>query len=207
MRKNSLRILVAVILGTCFIACARRLPKSGAATVPAQPAAATSAPAGDGKSKDAPGGKFMHAPSRIELSWPAGWVQTQKEGYEWTIVPAGAPGGAERWISLDVPSLPFHPPGMIPIGQVESGYLDDLKKQYGKLDVKELTPPKLPDAKLRMVRVAWEKDGPGMQQTALLIVHDDHVYIIRERSDVEHEQSTRETFDSVTSSIHWVGKK
>jgi hypothetical protein len=86
---------------------------------------------------------------------------------------------------------------------VESGYLDDLKKQYGKLDTKELTPPTLPNAKERFVRAAWQKDGQSMQQTALLLVHDDHVYILRERSDVDHEQPTRETFDAVVSSIKW----
>ena len=112
-------------------------------------------------------------------------------------------GAAVRWIALDVPTLPWHPSGMIPMGSVENGYLDDLKKQFGKLDIKELTPPKLPNAKDRLVRAAWQKDGKSMEQTALLIVHNDHVYIFRGRSDTDHEQPTSDAFNSVTSSIQW----
>ena len=197
--------------------CARHGQQSSATTRPATPRAgeaimatdSSTAPA-DGKSKEsngASGGKFTHAKSGIELTYPAGWEKQQKEGYELTIVPAGASGGPERWISLDVPDLPMHVPGMIPISRVEGGYLDDLRKNYGKVDIKELTPPSVPQAKLRMVRVAWQKDSQNMQQTAVLMVHDDHVYILRARSDVDHEQPTREAFDSIVSSIHWLGKK
>jgi hypothetical protein len=44
-------------------------------------------------------------------------------------------------ISLDVPKLPPHIPGLIPIGSVRNGYLDDLKKSVGKLDTKDLPQP------------------------------------------------------------------
>src|SRR5437762_7543514 len=168
MRMRSTRGAVAVIVACLAVACARRATESNAnerATSAGGTDAmvrldATTAPSNDhAKSNDTPGGIFTYAPAGIELSWPDGWQQTQKEGYEWTIIPAGEKGsekgGAERWIPLDVPTLPFHPPGMIPIGSVESGYLDDLKKQFGKLDVMELTPAKIPRAKARFVRTAW----------------------------------------------------
>jgi len=45
-----------------------------------------------------------------------------------------------------------------------------------------------------------------MQQTALLVVHDDHVYILRARSEVAQEQATRQAFDAVVRSIRWTGK-
>jgi hypothetical protein len=208
---KSTKAAIAIVVAGLAFACARRAAQSSAKER-ATPASgveaaarldAATAPSNDrAKSNDAPGGRFSYAPAGIDLNWPSGWQQTQKEGYEWTIVPAEK-RAAECWISLDVPTLPLHPPGLIPIGRVESGYLDDLKKQYGKLDTKELTPPTLPNAKERFVRAAWQKDGQSMQQTALLLVHDDHVYILRERSDVDHEQPTRETFDAVVSSIKW----
>jgi hypothetical protein len=129
------------------------------------------------------------------------------EGFEWTIQPSGTTGSSDRWISMDIPTLPIHVPGMIPIGQVEKGYLDDLKKEVGNLETKELSPPSIPNAKMRMVRAAWKKDGRPMQQTALLMVHDDHVYIFRCRSDADHEKDTRATYDSVLSSVHWIKTK
>src|SRR3954451_8237290 len=115
MRRNAVRILVAVSLGACFVACGKRMQQTGAATLPS-PRAGGTARSADAKPKDkeAAGGKFTHAPSGIELGWPAGWEQKQKDDYEWAIFPARADGGAECWISLDVPTLPWHPPGMIP---------------------------------------------------------------------------------------------
>ena len=203
MRMKSTRGAGVIIVACLAVACARRAPQSSAdERASAAPAAATAPATEPPKSNDAPGGKFTYAPAGIELSWPAGWQQTQKEGYEWTIVPAEK-RGADCWISLDVPKLPLHPPGMIPISRVESGYVDDLKKQFGNLDTKELTPTTLPNAKERSCRCGWQKDGQNMQQTALLLVHDDHVYIIRARSDNDHEQSTREAFDAVVASIKW----
>lgn len=202
MRMKSVRGAVVVVVTGLAIACARRAAQSNADERAAAPAAATAPSVDAPKSNDALGGNFAYAPAGIELSWPSGWQQTQKEGYEWTIVPAEK-HGADCWISLDVPTLPLHPPGMIPIGRVESGYLDDLRKQFGNLDTKDLTPPKLPNAKERFCRCSWQKDGQSMQQTALLMVHDDHVYIVRARSDADHEQPTRETFDAVVASIKW----
>jgi hypothetical protein len=204
MKITSTRGATAIVVACFAIACARHSSESNATErTTAAPAATTAPSVAPAKSNDAPGGKFTYPPAGIELTWPDGWKQTKKEGFEWTIIPANDNGGPERWISLDVPTLPLHPPGMIPIGRVESGYLDDLKKDCGNLDVKELTPPKIPNAKIRFVRAGFQKDGKGMQQTALLMVHDDHVYIVRCRCDVDHEQPTRETYDAVVSSITW----
>ena len=142
-------------------------------------APSTTAPTSVGKSDATTGGTFTHAPSGITLSWPEGWKQQPSDDYVWAIVPANSMAGSERWISLDVPDLPWHPPGMIPIGSVESGYLDDLRGKFGKIETKELTPPPISDAKLRMVSVGWQQDGKSMREAALLIVHNDHVYILR----------------------------
>lgn len=163
--------------------------------------AATTAPSTN--STDAPGGCCTYKPAAITFNWPAGWLTTQIQDFQWSIVPTDDKSAATRWIAMDVPTLPIHVPGFIPIGSVEGGYLDDLRKQFGKLQIKELTPPKLPNAKERLVRAAWQKDGKSVEQTALLIVHDDHVYIFRGRSDIDHEQATSDAFNSVLSSIQW----
>ncbi|HEX3357130.1 MAG TPA: hypothetical protein VHS31_09180 [Tepidisphaeraceae bacterium] len=151
--------------------------------------------------------KFTDAKSGIEATWPAGWSRQQDKDYELLLIPEGSTDSPDRWISLDIPELPMHIPDMIPIGSVENGYLDDLRKQFGKIDVKELSPPAIPESKLRLVRTAWQKDGRAIQQTALLIVHGDHVYILRAHSDAKDEQSVRPTFDSVAGSIKWTKGK
>jgi hypothetical protein len=188
MPRNVYRLTALTILAWCSLA-------SGA-TAP------TTAPSGD-----ASGGEFTYEPAGVKLSWPSGWDKEKIENFEWGIIPGGASVSDNRWISLDIPTLPMHVPGMIPIGEVEKGYIDDLKKEFGTLDVKDLTAPTIPDAKTRLVRVGWQKDGKNWEQTALLIVHADHVYILRGRSDTDHEQPTQQTFDSVKGSIVWVKKK
>jgi hypothetical protein len=208
MKRRSIQLIVTCVVGVLVFACARHVEQTAATATPAAAGskamdAATAPAAQDEKTKASPGGKFSYPQAGIGLTWPSGWEQSQLESYEWTIFPAGEKSSQQRWISLDVPTLPWHPPGMIPITRVEKGYVDDLKKEFGTLDVKELTPPNVADSKLRCVRCGWQKDGKSMEQTALLIVHDDHVYILRSRSDAEHEQATRECFDSVVSSITW----
>jgi hypothetical protein len=137
------------------------------------PLAASTAPTTN--PSNATGGTFTYKPAAVTFNWPQGWSTTQIEDYQWSIVPADD----------------------------KSAYLDDLKKQFGNLDIKELSPPKIPNAKDRLVRAAWQKDGKSMEQTALLIVHADHVYIFRGRSDTDHEQPTTDAFNSVTASIQW----
>lgn len=201
--RTKLIASAVIILGVASFSCARRSGEASAADTKVAGKAASTAPSNDPKT----GGTFTHAPSGVQLSWPDGWKQQNKETYEWAIVPAGEDGNSDQWISLDVPDLPWHPPGMIPISKVEQGYLNDLKKHYGAIAINEQSPPSIANAKVREVRTSWQKDGKETDQTAVLIVHDDHVYIFRAYCDKDHEQPTRQTFDSVVGSIKWVKKK
>ena len=111
----------------------------------------------------------------------------------------------EPSLSLEVPKLPPHVPGMIPIGSVRNGYVDDLCKSVGKLQTSDLTPPPLPSASVRLVRSTWSgADGQARQETALLAVHADRVYILRARSLTADEKGARDAFDAVVRSIQWV---
>jgi hypothetical protein len=105
-------------------------------------------------------------------------------------------------LSLDVPDLPPHIPGMIPISPVVNGYLDDLRQQEGSIETHQETAPKMPGAQARLVRSTWDKGT--MQETALLLVHRDHVYIVRGTSRVSDETATRDAFDTIIDSIRWV---
>ena len=47
------------------------------------------------------------------------------------MLPSGARDGDKApAVSLEVPKLPPHIPGLIPLGSVVGGYIDDLKKQH-----------------------------------------------------------------------------
>ncbi len=153
------------------------------------------------------GGKFSDAKCSIQVTWTAGWSQKQSKDYDLLLIPDRSSDPSDKWISLDIPELPMHIPDMIPIGSVENSYLDDLRKQFGKIDVKELSPPAIPDSKRRMVRTTWQTNGKTIEQTALLLVHGDHVYILRAYSDAKGEDSVRPTFDAMANSIRWLKVK
>src|SRR5205823_273447 len=113
--------------------------------------------------------------------------------FELLLVPAAkASSGAtaadidhlpDWFISLDIPDLPPHPPGMIPIGMVRDGYVKDLRKQAGgKLSSGMQTAPQIPNAKTQLVRSTWNTSSGSLLELGLVFVRDDHVYILRARS-------------------------
>jgi hypothetical protein len=66
----------------------------------------------------------------------------------------------------------------------------------------------VPDAIQRFVRSQWT-DGKGVaqQETALLMVHNDGVYILRGRSSASDETKTRVAFDEIVKSLSWPAKR
>lgn len=98
----------------------------------------------------------------------------------------------------------MHLPGMIPIGLVKNGYLDDLRKHVGQLNIVEESSPEIPHAKARFVHTTWSNGGRNFVEMALLLVHADRVYIIRADSNAEAYESIRHAFDAVVRSLRWV---
>lgn len=145
----------------------------------------------------------MYEGEGVRVSWPGWWERMESKDYVLLLRSAWGAG-----ISLDVPELPAHVPGLIPLGMVVNGYLDDLKKQVGgKVDVRDEAPPAgALGGKVRMVRSEWGRSG-GQQETAVIVVHGDQVYILRGRSDVGHERETREAMEEIVGSWRWVAGK
>lgn len=148
---------------------------------------------------------FARPKLEIQLAYPPGWEARANKDYELFLKPARSGGGGDTLMSLDVPELPFHVPGMIPIGSVRSGYLDDLKKQVGAMTTEDLPAPNLGASSARMVRSRWKTpSGEGVEETALLMVHADRVYLLRERASDGHAEETRAAFDEVVRSVRWI---
>ncbi len=142
----------------------------------------------------------------IRLVYPPEWKPEESKEYELLLLSArgSAAPAAYPLISLDVPDLPPHFPGMIPIGLVKNGYLDDLKKEVGTvaIDTQESS-PKVAGAQGRMLRSTWVgKEGQSLAETALVLIHADRVYILRARFGVA-DRTTLETFDGIVKSIQW----
>jgi hypothetical protein len=195
------RPLVVVLFTLAALAaapagCSRR----AAPRKPAPSPATAPAPAGSSAAE-----RFSRPDLGVELTLPGGWRQRPSADYVLLLHAPGASDPSLASLSLDVPDLPFHLPGMIPIGPVRSGYLDDLRKQVGPLTTEDLPPPDVGGAAARRVRSTWHAGaGAEFQETALLLVHGDRVYILRARTDPAHEAETQAAFDSVVRSIRWI---
>ena len=140
----------------------------------------------------------------IHLDWPSDWSPRQSKDFVLELVPKESSGAT---ISLDVPDLPPHLPGMIRMNLVANGLLDDLKKEQPSLQVVEQKDVQMPSASARRIATTWKtKDGTEYRQDALLMVHADRVYIIRGTSPAKDAQRVRDAFEKITSSLKWIGK-
>jgi len=202
------RALGTVVLGSLIIGgCSRGGVPGG--TVPRQTGTPTTAPSPAAEEDRAGPVRFERSNLGIRLDIPQGWARRDSKDFE-LLLHHAAKGGDDAGapeLSLDVPDLPPHIPNMIPIGSVRNGYLDDLRKLVGTIKTTDLTPPPIPASAERMVRSGWsDRDGKKWQETALLLVHADRVYIVRGRSTVDDEAATRDAFDQIVRSLEWIKK-
>ncbi len=112
-----------------------------------------------------------------------------------------APDGGQ--LTLDVPVLPFHLPGMVPIDAVRNGYVEDAKKKITDGEVTNLPDPAVPDAKQHWVKIAGQKNGKPAINEAVLLVHNDRVYILSIDADDKGYQVMHDTLDAAVKSLRW----
>jgi hypothetical protein len=142
----------------------------------------------------------------ILLDYPARWVPTPNKEYVLFLLPPGAStNAADRSLSLDVPDLPPHVPGLIPFTLVKNGYISDLRKQHPDLQAREPSPPapQPPHTSAAFVLSTWSISGKTMTEAALILLHGDHVYILRANYDADGEAETRRAYDAMTGSVRW----
>lgn len=171
---------------------------TAAASTAAAAKPATSAPA----ATRASGGKFDGSKWGFTAEYPAGWTLKPSQNYEMFLVPAGT-AQSDTSVSVDVPDLPPHIPGMIPFRLVKNGYTDDLTKSHPDVQTRDETAPPVPNAKAALVTSTWKVAGKPVSETALILLHADHVYIIRAHDDPSTEKETRAAFDAVVKSLNW----
>ena len=120
------------------------------------------------------------------------------------VAPSEAAGGLAVF-TVDVPSLPLHIPGLIPIGLVANGYADDVR---GHEMADAAGPPpgeaSVPDAKARRVtRTGHDAAGHATTDDAFVIVHGDAVYILSVTADAAAAPAATAALERAAASIRW----
>lgn len=143
--------------------------------------------------------------SGFTAACPTGWKLLDKGGdYALAAVPKSASGGEnDPIVAIEVPKLPPHIPGFLPLGGVAGGYVNDLKKRYPDQKALEQSTIKLDGSDARRIVSSFQKDGKPCRELALLAVHGDHVYVITGDCDASTFEKTKSAFDALAASLKW----
>jgi hypothetical protein len=151
--------------------------------------------------------KFESAPYAFSVEYPGNWTPINKGGdFVLALVPAATKGkdaGSPLELDIEVPKLPPHIPGMIPIGSVADGYIDDLKKRYPETHVDERIAVTVAGGNARRVVSSMKDQNRPWRDMAVLACHSDRVYIFSADCSVEDYATTRAAFDSLVASMKW----
>jgi hypothetical protein len=145
---------------------------------------------------------FQNRAGGIIFLYPAGWKSSTPQATQFKFTaPDAKPGPVE--LTLDVPTLPWHPPGWIPIDQVRSGYIDDAKKKMPDAQTANLPDPSIPDAKAHRVKLTGTVNGKPAVNEAVLIVHNDKVYILSIELEPTAYPTAQKALDLAVGSLQW----
>ena len=146
--------------------------------------------------------QFFHDKTAgVSFSYPADWV-TQPAGT--ALFCAAERANAHTSLTLDVPKLPWHVPGMITCGMVCHGYLDDLRKaQIPDAVIRTATPIKLAGCTARRTLYTGHCHGQPANDTAVVAVRNDHVYILSVDADETNLPRASATLDAAIASWGW----
>jgi hypothetical protein len=153
--------------------------------------------------------EFVSRSHGYRVAHPPDWEPVPSDDYVLNLVPRGRGGAGGGWkaaaVSVDVPDLPPHIPGWIPLGMVVNGYVDDLRDKYPGLRAGEPAPTTLAGRKARRVRSTWTAaDGTPHVEEAVLTTRGDRVYILRLTAAADDEPHARVAYDAVLNSLRWL---
>jgi hypothetical protein len=139
---------------------------------------------------------------------PQEWAEIKKgDTFALSLVPAGHEKDKDRdqtaSLDVEVPKLPAHIPGMIPIGSVADGYVDDLKKHYGALTVDERVKCTLDGVVGRRVVSTMKNHDKPWRDMAVLVCRKDRVYILSADCAADDFAKTKADFDGVVNAWKW----
>ena len=144
--------------------------------------------------------EFASEAHGVRLSYPGEWWPVACDDYVLKLVHQGL----EQSISLDVPKLPPHVPGFIPLGMVVNGYVDDVKKKHPGVSISQPEAKKVSGANARRVTSRWkDADGQEHSEHAVLTVHDDRVYIFRANAPAAGIARVRQALDVILATVTW----
>jgi hypothetical protein len=140
----------------------------------------------------------------VVLSYPERWREVSSGDYTLRLVPHDAADDSDVSVSVEIPKLPPHIPGLIPLGSVASGYVDDMKQQHAGVEIAPPAATKVAGANARRVVSTWKAaDGKALSEDAVLTVKGDRVFIFRANADESNRDRATQVLDELLDSVQW----
>jgi hypothetical protein len=180
-------LLVASLLTPVLIGCRHR------AAAPGKTAAQTPAQLNT---------RQFTAPTHgFAVSVPADWGQT--DDAQSVLALKSAKTSAQ--LSIAVPHLPPHIPGIIPLGGVQGGYVDDLKKHWTDVKLIDSADTQIAGANARRFTVAASgQRGRGPHRfDVIAITREDKLYILTAEADEKDADEAKRALDAAAESWKW----
>lgn len=172
-----------MILGGC----------GGEATVkPAQ----TLAPVAQAASQ--PAVDYVSEKGKFATRYPASW-RPRIGGETLDLVPVTDDSGGHRTVSIDVPSIPPHLPGMITLERIENGYVNDLVKHFADVKVVSSTDFPMNDARATLLQAT----AVDAKMYTVLAMRHERVYIIASETDVAGADAGKKAVNMILASWQW----
>ena len=142
----------------------------------------------------------------FSLRYPSGWSGRSTKDY--TLLLERAHSEASARVTVDVPYIPPHLPGMMTMTLVVNGYIDDLKTRLSDFTIVQRGDDTLagaPAQRLLMTGREQAGDRPGEQRriAALIAIHDEQVYILQADATPEQIESARLAMAGITAAWVW----
>jgi hypothetical protein len=147
---------------------------------------------------------YENTSAHFRFRYPADWTPKPDKDYTLMLVPVAAkPEDPVRHLTADLPSLPPHLPGMITLNRVKDGYIKSQKKKLTDAQVIEDSPQSFPNAKAQRVVVTGKLNGQDRTLAALLLMHDERVYVIRLDCDSSSYSTLKPLWEQMIASLQW----
>src|SRR3954454_22688892 len=127
-------------------------------------------------------GEFKSRSGHFALRYPADWSTKPTKEYMLLLEPESTADAVQ--VTVDVPYIPPHFPGMMTMKLVANGYVDDLKKRLSGFSVVQESDDILAGATaLRLVMTGQERAGKRRGEerklAALIAIRNEQVYILQ----------------------------
>jgi hypothetical protein len=149
---------------------------------------------------------YKSAPGQFTLRYPTDWSSKPTKTYALLLEPEPTSDSAR--VTVDVPHIPPHLPGMMTMRLVVNGYVDDLKKRLSDFSVIERCDDALAGAGAQRLVItgrerAGERRGAERMLAAVIAIRNEQVYILQADASPETFETARQAMSKIAEDWDW----